>query len=33
MLNTAVGDESVVFTILELKDALETWADSKSSEG
>ena len=33
MLNTAVGDESVVFTILELKDAFETWAESKSSRG
>jgi len=33
MLNTAVGDESVVSTILELKDAVETWAESKSSAG
>ena len=31
MLNTACGDESVVSTILELKDAFETWAESKSS--
>src|SRR5579884_4505149 len=29
MLNTALGDQSVVFTILELKDAFETWAESK----